>query len=427
MLETYNYKTALLLLFIKSMGDGFTKIICHYWPYPKTMTPNNFKQKIAKMNSGDYESYREISYALINCKDIFTSPSYKIHNSLYNNDVKEIKTDTSFCPEDGSDKYYFNFRDFFYIFKSADNIDDDFFYESFENTLSYLIAKEFYTVFSFEDYNDEKSKMAEENQIPSSETPEYPFSIYDVRFNKRENKTFFKWVIVDFYSHVNDKSKADEIIKIIFGDNDGSIPKTFEGLKYYSKKRKWETFEKLFKNEQNNEKLMKFLAEPELLSAYQIFQSRMFVAYFLENLCNELPNFVGDENAQELIKIITGDVSRKKPEYFLIENHKEKTETYKNQVWDLIENKSKRNVESLDKDCLATETINAYLNLLSCKFYFEVKKNSVLSTNEYLEICKKNPRFLEPFANTCYTASNFKFSVTSSLNGFLWTKEDYYF
>ena len=427
MLKTYNNKTALLLLFIKSMGDGFTKIICQYWPYSKTMTTNNFKQKIAKMNSGDYDSYREISYALINCKDIFTYPSYKIHNSLYNNDVKEFKTDTSFCPEDGSDKYYFNFRDFFYIFKSADNIDDDFFYESFENALSYLIAKEFYTVFSFEDYNDEKSKMAEENQIPSSETPEYPFSVYDVRFNKRKNKTFFKWVIDDFYSHVNDKSKADEIIKIIFGDNDGSIFKTFEDLKYYSKKHNWGTFEKLFKNELNNEKLMKFLAEPELLSAYQIFQSRMFVAYFFENLCNELPKSVGDENAQELIKIITGDVSRKKPEYFLIENHKEKTEAYKNKVWYLIEDKSKRKTESLDKDCPASETINAYLNLLSCKFYFEVKKNSVLSTNEYLEICKKNPRFLEPFANANYTFLNSHFSVTSSLNGFLWTGDDYYF
>ena len=63
MVKTFNYKTALLSLFIESMGYGFSKLICKYYAIGKKMSPNNFKQKKSAMNSGDYRAYREISYS----------------------------------------------------------------------------------------------------------------------------------------------------------------------------------------------------------------------------------------------------------------------------------------------------------------------------------------------------------------------------
>lgn len=450
MSKFYNYKTTLLSLFIKSMGEGFSKLICEHWIYSKKMSPNNFKQKMAKMSSGDYKTYREILYSLENCVESFTKAIF----TVYSDNNTNVLTDTSFCPECGSDKYFFNFREVFHIFKCGDYIDTDFFYESFENALSYFIAKSFYGEKSCEDYiieinNEEaisilKTKEYKYNQgriskeeydserkeIPQLFRSEYNTSLMDVRYNKKENKTFFKWVIDEFYSHIKTESKADEIIKHIFGENDGSISTTFEKLKYESGKRNWRIFKKLFKNEHNDKELMGLLASYDDLASYQIFQSRMFVAYFLENLCTELPNFVGEDNTIELKKIITGNKNRKQPEDFLIENHKEKTEAYKNKVIELFDGisyeKLSDKLDNLDKNCPATETIKAYVSLLNSGFYYYLEKG-VISPDSFaknLEICKENPRFLEYFANMGSRISIGKFFITSSLNGFLWTSDD---
>ena len=454
MIKTFNYKTALLSLFIKSMGDGFSKLICKYYAIGKKMSPNNFKQKKSAMNSGDYRAYREISYSLINCLNVFTLSWYKIYNKFYGNDVKEIIDDTSFCPENVTEKYYYNFKELFRMFKWGGEINDDFFYESFESALSYLIAKNFFFDLSCEEYtvsvdNSEAKGAINETDIqyhngllskeeyeyekwmtPQVFRSEYASSINDVRFCKKDNKTFFKWVIDEFFKSINDISKAEEIIKYVFGENEGLIPTTFDKLKYESGKHNWETFEKLFKNEHNDKKLMELLKDDAHLAAYQIFQSRMFVAYFLENLCAELPRFVGKKNADELKKIISGSPSRKKPEDFLVENHKEKTESYRNAVYEILNSDCSyseliQKLETLDKNCPATDTVKAYSILMNWQFYLQVEKGMLQSDSysNYLEICKKKPWCLERFAKLGSWIAYGDFTITANL-GFLWTSDD---
>ncbi len=455
MVKTFNYKTALLSLFIKSMGDGFSKVICKYYVIVKKMSPNNFKQKKSAMNSGDYRAYWEISYSLINCLNVFTLSWYKNYNKNFGGNYdKKIIDDTSFCPKYVTEKYYHNFNEFFDIFKWGADINDDFFYESFERALSYLIARKFYSdqscdeYFSSVDNSDAESAINEIDRqynkgwltkeeyehkkwmAPQVFRSEYASSINDVRFCKKENKTFFKWVIDEFFKSINDISKAEEIIKYVFGENEGLIPTTFDKLKYEPGKHNWETFEKLFKNEHNDKKLMKLLKDDAHLAAYQIFQSRMFVAYFLENLCAELPRFVGKKNADELNKIISGSPSRKKPEDFLVENHKEKTESYRNAVYEILNSNCSyseliQKLETLDKNCPATDTVKAYSILMNWQFYSQVERGMLQSDSysKYFEICRKKPWCLERFAKMGGWFTYGGVTITANL-GFLWTADD---
>lgn len=399
-----SYKTKMLVLFLKSLGDGFPEII---YKYNKDLKPNNLKQKIRSMYEGNEHAYSEIYYAIHNCIRAFTYGEV-------------ADKSTMFSEKESSDKYWTSFHELYNHFL---DFEGNFFYELYDDVFSYFIAKSFYTEISCEDYkNEEKDERLEENQRLSLKKdnfnseeewksyhdwvircfrPEYAFSISDVRFNKKNNKTFYKWVIKEFknsFTTKEDKNIYKEILETVFKGENG-ISKSFDKLKTESGKRNWQTFEKLFSNEQNDKKLWEKLTEDnKYLAAYQIFQSRMFVAFFLENFCAELQNFVKKENAEELIKIITCDVSRKKPEDFLIPDHEKKTqtmlETFK-EIWSTPEDSEKnilRLIENFDKDCPATETFKAYFSLYHQSLRRKLTENQI---KEAFELCVKNSFYFE--------------------------------
>ena len=127
MTDFYNYKTALLYLFIRCMGDGFYGEMCKYG----NIQDSSLKHKISEMKKGDKSAYREISIILQNCIKAFTEGEIS-------------DKETIFCQKNASDKYYFTFGTFFDKFKWACNEDEPFFYEDFSDALSYIISREFY-------------------------------------------------------------------------------------------------------------------------------------------------------------------------------------------------------------------------------------------------------------------------------------------
>lgn len=96
-------------------------------------------------------------------------------------------------------------------------------------------------------------------EIYRASRPEYRKALVDVRLNAKI--TFYKWVIDEFYIQIGNKEKAEEILKIVFGKNedDGSISRTFDKLKYDRGKREWNTFKHLFQNELHDKELMDLL------------------------------------------------------------------------------------------------------------------------------------------------------------------------
>lgn len=431
MFKTYNLKTAFLSLFIKSMGSGFSEVICKYYSTGE-ITKNNFKQKFKKMNSGDKNIYQEITSTLGNLQNLFTAPK-----------MCTPEDDDTFCEKDLSDKYYFSFARFIPVFINAAYTYEYFFYESFENALSYLLTSSFNNAFSPErcvetlaDGNLDsllgcKEILASAERYGKAELygktytideikkefdlikrrnircyrHEYGPAVNDVRSHKKENKTFFKWAIDSFF---DEAKKADDIIKYIFGENDGSFTTTFEKLKYEPGKRNWKTFEKLFKNELKDEKLMDYLKDDEDLKAYEIFQTRMISAYFLENLFAELPHFVGEENAKEIEKIIVLDDSRKEPDDFLVKNHKQKSQAYEKAAFDAVLSDSYEEavtkLQALDKNCPATQTIKSYCACANPWFKYEMSREKLA---EAFENCNRNCHFLTSFSDY-------------DLNGIIW-------
>ena len=403
MLENYyTYKAKMLDLFLKTMGEGFPKII---FKYNENLKPNNLKQKVRSMNNGDMNSYSEIDNAITNCINAFIEGEVSDKSMM-------------FSEKNASNKYWTSFNELYKYFSDF-NFNDNFFYESFDDTFSYLIAKNFYTEISCENYNNEKSKRTEENQMISSTKdefmseeewkeyhewqircfrPEYSYSISDVRFNKKNNKTFFTWVIKEFKKALSSDKVYENILEIVFRGEPG-VSTSFEKLLKKPGNRKWSTFEKLFSNEQNDKNLWEILnKDSKYLAAYQIFQSRMFVAYCLENFCASLPKFINEENTKELIKIITCDVSRKKPEDFLIPNHNEKTkamlETFK-AAWESPLNSEKdilSILQNFDKDCPATETFKAYFSIYHKSLRRNLTENQI---HEAFDLCMENSIYFE--------------------------------
>ena len=436
MTDFYNYKTALLYLFIRCMGDGFYGEMCKYG----NIQDSSLKHKISEMKKGDKSAYREISIILQNCIKAFTEGEIS-------------DKETIFCQKNASDKYYFTFGAFFDKFKWACNENEPFFYEDFSDALSYIISREFYIDLNeykfpenpheldlFEKTNDflKDSDLeeyeAKKKDVSRAFRPEYQNAVFEVRRNAKT--TFYKWCIDEFYQQVASKNKADEIIKVVFGKNedDDSISTTFEKLKYENGKREWKTFRHLFQNELNDSELMDLLSDEEILEKYQIFQSRMSAAFFLENLCAELSKIVDDSqksNSSEIRKILIFDKSCKKPEDFLVPNHKEKTESYKEKVIELLSEENSyewlsEKAETLDKNCPATETIKSYLSLLNGGFYFYLEKGVIPADTflKYFEVCKKNPRYLEFFSDMGIKISCGDYSISSDLNNFLWKHEE---
>ena len=97
----YIYRCKMLDLFLKSLGEGFPKII-KFNSYNKKL--NNLKQKIKAMYAGNYKAYQEINDSLYDCALAFTDASIGT----------ESKTD--FAEEQASDKYFYSFRDLFLKF-----------------------------------------------------------------------------------------------------------------------------------------------------------------------------------------------------------------------------------------------------------------------------------------------------------------------
>ena len=409
----YIYRCKMLDLFLKSLGEGFPEIINSY---NKKLNSNNLKQKIKAMYAGNYKAYQEINDSLYDCALAFTDASIGTEST------------TDFAEEQASDKYFYSFRDLFLKFFEYDN---DFLYESVEDTVAYFIAKLFYSNMSSDDYKtvSQNTKFEEETRKQLSDKlgwqsekeheefiewqircfrPEYSSSLSDVRFNKKNNKTFYKWVIDEFKKGISSKEIYNEVLEIVFKGENG-INKTFEKLKREPGRRRWSSFVELFSNEQKKSNLWKILnKDAQYLATYEIFQSRMFVAFFLENLCDELPKFVGDENAQELIKIITGDVSRKKPEDFLIENHEEKTmamlETFK-AAWEtpLTSEKDILSIlQNFDKDCPATETFKAYFSIYHESLRRNLTENQI---HEAFDLCMENSIYFEGYEMHDYLRS----------------------
>ena len=401
----YIYRCKMLDLFLKSLGEGFPEIINSY---NKKLNSNNLKQKIKAMYAGNYKAYQEINDSLYDCALAFTDASIGTEST------------TDFAEEQASDKYFYSFRDLFLKFFDYDN---DFLYESVEDTVAYFIAKLFYSNMSSDDYKtvSQNTKFEEETRKQLSNKlgwqsekeheefiewqircfrPEYSSSISDVRFNKKNNKTFYKWVIDEFKKGISSEEIYNEVLEIVFKGKNG-INKTFEKLKREPGRRRWSSFEKLFSNEQKKSNLWKILnKDAQYLATYEIFQSRMFVAFFLENLCDELPKFVGDENAQELIKIITGDISRKKPEDFLIENHEEKTNAMIENYWDTYDKQfeSADNIlkmfEKFDKNCPATDTFKAFFYLTCPQLARILSENQIIEATSTLN---KNSRYFNGY------------------------------
>ncbi|MBR1721916.1 MAG: hypothetical protein IJ727_05460 [Treponema sp.] len=127
MIEFYNYKTALLYLFIRCMGNGFYDVMCKYGNIKKS----NIKHKISEMKNYDKSAYREISLILSNCIKAFTEGVVS-------------DNETSYCQENTSDKYYYTFGALFDKLRWACGENEVFFYEDFGDALSYLIAEEFF-------------------------------------------------------------------------------------------------------------------------------------------------------------------------------------------------------------------------------------------------------------------------------------------
>lgn len=395
----------MLDLFLKSLGEGFPEIINSY---NKKLNSNNLKQKIKAMYAGNYKAYQEINDSLYDCTLAFTDASIGTEST------------TDFAEEQASDKYFYSFRDLFLKFFEYNN---DFLYESVEDTVAYFIAKLFYSNMSSDDYKtvSQNTKFEEETRKQLSDKlgwqsekeheefiewqircfrPEYSSSISDVRFNKKNNKTFYKWVIDEFKKGISSKEIYNEVLEIVFKGENG-INKTFEKLKREPGRRRWSSFVELFSNEQKKSNLWKILnKDAQYLATYEIFQSRMFVAFFLENLCDELPKFVGDENAQELIKIITGDVSRKKPEDFLIENHEEKTNAMIENYWDTYDKQfeSADNIlkmfEKFDKNCPATDTFKAFFYITCPQLARNLSEKQIIEVTSTLN---KNSRYFNGY------------------------------
>lgn len=332
------YNIALLRIFLKAMGEGFPERVLCFDGFHRTegwygilygrndmkgIGLSNFKQKVRKMKKGDIKCAREIKRLLLDGLERLVNG--KIIDSL-----------AVYSHEEESDKY----TNLYYGLRFPYSCQENFFYEEDEAVLTYLITrwlvegceKEGVVDCDIADFElklmSEKEKKEQISWRKMAFRPEYYSALWDVVENGEGNKTFYKWPIEELYKGC-DKEKIDEIIKYVLRDNDGSISTTFEKLKYESGVRRWTTFDKLFQNELNDEKLKALLQDDNLLEKYQVFQSRMINAFVLENLRAILPNELGGKELVEkifesLFRHVKGESVDLKSE-FLVPDHDRKT------------------------------------------------------------------------------------------------------
>lgn len=328
-MECASYNVALLDIFLQAMGAGFVRnVVC--FEGNGGLDPNNFKQKVNKMRQGNGSQAKEVR----------ANVSIGLRRFV---DGKAADSTKKYCRKEGSDKYTKFFRGLWLPldFPLKEFLPENFFYEEDEAVLAYLITRwlvegcekesgctiEPTEVSGFQLLDSDGQKEYIE-QVQQVFRPEYYSALWDVVENGEGNKTFYKWPIDELYKGC-DKEKIDEIIKYVLRDNDGNISTTFEKLKCESGVRRWTTFDKLFQNELNDEKLKALLQDDNLLEKYQVFQSRMINAFVLENLRAILPNELGGKELVEkifesLFRHVKGESVDLKSE-FLVPDHDRKT------------------------------------------------------------------------------------------------------
>lgn len=312
------YNIAVLDIFLKAMGEGFPARVLCFDGFHRTegwygilygrndmkgIGLSNFKQKVRKMKKGDIKCAREIKRLLLDGLERLVNG--KIIDSL-----------AAYSHEEASDKY----ANFYYGLRFPYSYLESFFYEEDEAVLAYLITrwlvegceKEGVVDCDIADFElrlmSEKEKKEQNSWRKMAFRSEYYSALWDVVENGEGNKTFYKWPIDELYKGCDKgcdkekKEKIDEIMRQVFGDTDGNISTTFGKLKDESGVRRWTTFDKLFQNELNDEKLKALLQDDNLLEKYQVFQSRMINAFVLENLRAILPKKIGGDLASEVFE-----------------------------------------------------------------------------------------------------------------------------
>lgn len=298
------YNIAVLDIFLQALGEGFPEcVVCFDGNNRKgkPLTSNNFKQKVHKMRAGNKTQAMEVR------ENVSTGLFRLVDGTATDSTAK-------YCRKEASDKYTNLYRRLWW---SLDFPTENFSYEERTAVLAYLVAR--WLVKSCEKEHDDscvvESLSRPENMrlLDSGEQQEYVehvqqvfrseyySALWDVVAHGAGNKPFYKWPIDELYKGCDEK-KVDEIIRHVFGDNDGNISTTFGKLKEESGVRRWTTFDKLFQNELNDEKLKALLQDDNLLEKYQVFQSRMINAFVLENLRAILPKKIGGDLASEVFE-----------------------------------------------------------------------------------------------------------------------------
>ncbi len=312
MLNCNNCKSTILDIFIKSMGEGFPEVLFRHYNNERGKNSNNFKQKLAKMKNGDEMCLSEMTTM--------------INDALC--EFCQFDDDQKFSESRGSDKYFNLYFEIWPAFTRTNHYLDSEKYETIAGNEKDIIA---YTLSDslIKTFQKICNKEYADNCMPSNEPkvlfykeddkeddkdfknwkercfrPEFYSSFSDVLKEARNNKTFYKWPLKELKKATTNK-QYDYIIEEAFKNYN------IEKLKSESGARRWTAFEKLFKNEQ----IMgygKNLDEMNVLQNYQIFQSRMFAAFFLENFRAVLPDYVGQENADKMWKIFYAIIDNEK-------------------------------------------------------------------------------------------------------------------
>lgn len=314
-MEYCNYNAERLDIFLKAMGDGFSdKVICYEQDGKKICSPENFRQKILKMR-----------------KEKDTCEVARLVQEGCRRFVGLDETE-KYCVCRGSDKYTKFFRGLWTEF--------NFYHESFshekeENILAYLITQ--WLILSCK----KESCPEYETNDPSIKElfrPEYYSAMWDVVSNRKNNKTtFYKWPIDEFYGGTKENTperiQIEKIIGCVFSEKDNIINSSFGKLKSESGKRKWNTMDTLFQNENGVPNLKSLLDKDNILEKYQIFQARMIIAFFLENLLSVLcsEEGVGEELGKDVFDSLFTHVKGESIDLkakFGISSHDETTKIY---------------------------------------------------------------------------------------------------
>ena len=318
MLNCNNCKSTILDIFIKSMGEGFPEVLFRHYNNARGKNSNNFKQKLAKMKNGDEMCLSEMTTM--------------INDALC--EFCQFDDDQKFSESRGSDKYFNLYFEIWPAFTRTNHFLDSEKYETIAGnekdiiayTLSDSLIKTFQKIcnkeyadncmpskepkvlFYKEDDKDYKEDDKDfKNWKERCFRPEFYSSFSDVLKEARNNKTFYKWPIDEFKKNI--KNKYETVMSKVFGDDYYSY---VAKLKTKKDSRRWTSFEKLFGNKTNDKELDDMVKKTDILADYQIFQSRMLAAYFLENFRAVLPDYVGQENADKMWKIFYSIIDNEK-------------------------------------------------------------------------------------------------------------------